>query len=141
MTFLSRILGKIYAFFIGKNPYWMMREDIIEQMSEPRALPMGRNEFMVWSDRIISGALIPADPNQSHEVYIDSVRYALANLILHLGPTESHKPDAFFIHSLRKFAINQVADTIRKELYERGKERVSNQEPDLKIVKDEQLDG
>jgi hypothetical protein len=57
----------------------------------------------------MSGALVSAD--------VSSQQYALANLLLHLGPTESHKPDAFFIHSLRKFAVNQVADEIRKELY------------------------
>lgn len=84
-------------------------EEILSQMGEPRPLPMGRTEFYEWSDRIISGALVSAD--------VKSQQYCLANLLLHLGPTEDHKPDAFFIHSLRKFAVNQVADEIRKELY------------------------
>ncbi len=82
---------------------------IVDQMLEPRPLPMGRTEFDVWSDRIISGSLLTADRT--------SQRYVLANMLLHLGPTESHKPDAHFIHSLRKFAVNQVADEIRKEIY------------------------
>jgi len=116
------------AEFAGRNFHWMPSELILEQMQEPRPLPLGRTEFMEWSDRIIAGAMIPADPTQSHETHIDSIRYALANLILHLGPTESHKPDAFFIHSLRKFAINQVADTLRKELFEAGKKRVAEKE-------------
>lgn len=81
----------------------------MDQLNESRPLPMGRKEFEEWSDRIISGAVVTAD--------ITSQKYALANLLLHLGPTESHKPDAFFIHSLRKFAVNQVADEIRKEIY------------------------
>lgn len=91
-------------------------EEIKTQLIEARPLPMGRQEFEEWSDRIISGALVNADTL--------SLKYALANLLLHLGPTESHKPDAFFIHSLRKFAVNQVADTIRREIFEarKGKE-------------------
>lgn len=134
MTFLGHILGNLIAKITGKNPWWMIEKTIVQQMNEPRPLPMGRTEFKDWSDRIMSGALVPADLNQSREVYEDSVRYALANLLLHLGPTESHKPDAFFIHSLRKFAVNQVADTIRKELFDKGKER---SQANLKVVTDE----
>lgn len=78
-------------------------------MAESRPLPMGRTEFDEWSERIISGSLVSAD--------IPSQKFALANMLLHLGPTESHKPDAFFIHSLRKFAVNQVAAAVRDELY------------------------
>lgn len=89
-------------------------------MNEPRPLPMGREDFDEWSDRIISGALIPGG-EENREAFVKSQKYALANLLLHLGPTESHKPDAFFIHSLRKFAINQVADSIRREMYEERK--------------------
>lgn len=74
---------------------------------------MGMAEFEIWSDRIISGALCPAD--------IMSQKFALADLLTHLGPTESHKPDAYFIHCLRKFAVNQVAVAIRQKLYEEKK--------------------
>lgn len=87
---------------------------------------MGRKEFHRWADRIISGALVSAE--------VESQKFALANMLLHLGPTESHKPDAFFIHSLRKFAINQVADEIRKELHEtaKAKEAEKKAEEDAK---------
>lgn len=81
--------------------------DITAQMLEPRPLPMGRSQFHEWADRIISGALVSAD--------IRSQKWALANMLIHLGPTESHKPDAFFIHSLRKAAVNETADAMRKE--------------------------
>lgn len=121
-------LFKFISWLRGQNYTYTPKSVIMEQMLESRPLPMGRNEFMVWSDRIIAGALVPADPNQDSLVYIDSIRYALANMLLHLGPTESHKPDAYFIHSLRKFAINQVADTLRKELFDEGKKRVATQE-------------
>lgn len=84
-------------------------DEILNQMGEARPLPLGRAEFEEWSDRIISGSLVTAD--------IQSQKYVLANTLISLGNTESHKPDAYFIHVLRKVAINQVADTIRKELY------------------------
>lgn len=119
---------------------------IIDQMNEPRPLPMGRTDFEEWSDRIISGALIPnesgkvfqvvhGDNDSDYEIFRQAQKFALANMIMHLGPTESHKPDAFFIHSLRKFAVNQVADTVRKELHEKAKARLPKEEPKLEVVK------
>lgn len=98
-------------------------ETIKEQMGKPRPLPMGRSEFMEWSDRIISGALVSAA--------VEDQRYVLANLIMHLGPTEDHKPDGFFIKSLRKLAANQVADTIRREIYDARKQSGQTKEPTL----------
>lgn len=92
-----------------KNDEDTSTEVISEQLKEYRPLPMGRTEFEEWSDRLIAGAVVGAD--------VPSQKYALANLLLHLGPTEDHKPDIFFIKSLRKFAVNQVADAIRQELY------------------------
>lgn len=91
-------------------------ETIAGQLLESRPLPMGREEFHEWADRIIAGAVIPCDPNANYQHFIDSQKFCLANLIMHLGPTESHKPDAFFIHSLRKFAVNEVANAMRNEL-------------------------
>jgi hypothetical protein len=111
----------------GKNLQSTPKEVIIEQMNEPRALPMGRKDFEEWADRIISGALIPGGSDDP-DVFVESQKFTLANMLLHLGPTESHKPDAHFIHSLRKFAINQVADTVRKELHEEAKARTQAEE-------------
>lgn len=90
-------------------------DTILTQMGEPRPLPLNRPEWEDWSERIISGAMLVADA--------DSQRYSLANMLLHLGPTESHKPDAFFIHSLRKFAVNQVAVAVRDEIFAKVKAR------------------
>lgn len=82
---------------------------LIAEMTEKRPLPLGRAEFEIWSDRIIAGAMIQAD--------VASLKYALANMIMQLQPTEDHKDDAFFIKSLRKVAVNQVADAIRQEIF------------------------
>lgn len=96
-------------------------DTILEQMLEPRPLPMGRTEFDEWSDRIIAGAMITAA--------VDTQKWSLANMLMHIGPTESHKPDAHFIHSLRVAAIKQAAHTIALEIREAGKARMAAEEP------------
>ncbi len=115
-----KLIHSVIAKLRGKNSDSTPKEVILDQLNEPRPLPLGRQEFDEWSKRIISGALITADE--------ESQKFSLCNMLMHLGPTESHKPDAFFIHSLRKFAINQVADTIRKELHEEAKNRTAAEE-------------
>ena len=97
------------------------RKTILDQMNEPRPLPMGQKEFVAWTDRIISGALIPCED-------WDSLVAALSAMLMQLGPTESHKPDAYFIHALRKAAVNEVAHSnfqaIKKRKEEKTKETV-----------------
>jgi hypothetical protein len=82
---------------------------------------MGVKEFEDWSDRIISGALL-------HGVHLESQKATLASLLLHLGPQEDHKADAFFIHSLRKLAVNQVADAMFRGYRESTKKRLEEEE-------------
>lgn len=111
----------MFEWFSGKkNSKFTSKATILSQLNERRPLPMGRKEFEEWSGRIISGAMVEATP--------ESQRFTLANLLLHLGPTESHKEDAFFIHSLRKLAVNQVADTLRCEIRDAAKARLAEEE-------------
>lgn len=137
MKLLHLVLPKLLRRNLSSTP----KNVIVDQMNEPRPLPMGRKEFDGWADRIISGTLLPCEhldnPDsgaalfygaQSYALLVESQKFALANMLMHLGPTESHKPDAFFIHSLRKFAVNQVADTVRKELHEAAKARTAAEE-------------
>lgn len=101
---------------------------ILEQMQERRPLPMGVKAFHEWADRIISGACVPG-------ATVESQKFALADMILHLGPTESHKEDAYFIHCMRKYAVNQVADAMRKEIRDAAKERLAKeQETEKKLA-------
>lgn len=93
------------------------KKAILNQLTERRPLPMGRQEFEEWSDRIISGALIPGATPASQ-------KFALADMLLHLGPTVAFEQDGYFINCLRKFAVNQVADTMRKEIREQEKARL-----------------
>lgn len=105
------------------------KKTIMQQMNEPRPLPMGQKEFVEWSDRIISGALIPSDDR-------DSLVAALAAMLMQLGPTESHKPDAYFIHSLRKAAANEVAHANFQQIKKRrdAKTQAEKAEQDKKVV-------
>ena len=45
-----------------------------------------------------------------------SLKAALAAMLMALGPTEDHKPDSFFIHSLRKAAANEVAHSVFQQI-------------------------
>lgn len=96
---LSRILG----FNLKSVPV----SAINAQLDEVRALPIGRDQFMEWSTRIISGALVDAD--------YDSQRFALASMVLQLGPHEANKPDRHFVSALRKVASNQTCHTMAQE--------------------------
>lgn len=111
MKFVFSMLSKLFGFNFSFTP----KDVIVDQMNEPRPLPMGKADFDEWSNRLIAGALVPGG-EENPDVFYDSQKFALANMILHLGPTESHKPDAFFIHNLRKVACNQVAHSVAQEL-------------------------
>ena len=133
-----KILFVILSKLLGRNLKSTPKEVIIDQMNEPRPLPMGCKEFNEWSDRIISGALLPGG-DEDKESFIESQKFALADMLLHLGPTESHKPDAHFIHALRKFAINQVADSMRRDIRDAAKARLEAKKGE--VAKDENVEG
>ncbi len=86
-------------------------EQLRAEMHELRALPMGVKEFHVWADRIIAQACVPIGPEG-----IPSLKFALAEMIMHLKPTADHCDDAHFIHTLRKGAVNQVAYAMMEEI-------------------------
>lgn len=95
-------------------------QTILDQMLEKRPLPTGMDEFEEWSDRIISGTLLQADA--------DSQKFALAEMLLHLNPTNDHECDGYFIKALRKSAVNQIADAKRRELRDKAKARLKAEE-------------
>jgi len=126
-----KIIDSVLPKMRGKNLQSTPPDVIVDQMMEPRPLPLGRQEFEEWSDRMIAGAMLPTEHLKSDDekqIFIDSQKCTLAGMILHLGPTESHKPDAFFIHSLRKGAANQIAHDIGTEYRQRAKERLAKKE-------------
>ncbi len=115
-----KVVHKLLAKFRGKNTAATPSSVIWDQLTEPRPLPMGVKEFHEWSDRIIAGAMIHADA--------PSLKFALAEMIMHLKPTDSHCADAHFIHSLRKFAANQVAYAMMQEIRDARKAALAAQE-------------
>lgn len=113
-------LHSLVARLRGKNLQSTPKAVILDQLHEPRPLPMGKTEFHEWSDRIISGALVPADA--------PSLKFALAEMIMHLTPTEDHVPDIAFIKRLRKGACNQVAYAMMEEIRNERKAALAAQE-------------
>ena len=100
---------KVTCFPTRNNSALTPKGVILTQMEELRPLPMGMKEFEEWSTRIIAGALIPTEDETS-------LKAALAAMLMALGPTEDHKPDSFFIHSLRKAAANEVAHSVFQQI-------------------------
>jgi hypothetical protein len=113
MSWLVKAWNGLLAIFdYRRNSVFTPKSAIIDQMNTPRPLPMGVTEFKEWSERIIAGALIPTEDK-------DSLTAALASMLMSLGPTEDHKPDAYFIHALRKAATNEVAHAMFQEIKKR----------------------
>ncbi len=74
-----------------------------------RPLPLGRKEFEAWSKEILRLAEVPG-------LTWESGQFALAEMVLHVKPTQSFESYGHFVHSLRKGAANQVAHAIFCEL-------------------------
>lgn len=121
-----KFIYKAFARITGKNPKSMPLDVIVGQMNEARPLPMGRKEFDEWSNRIISGAMLQAD--------VPSLKFALAEMIMHIKPTESHCADAYFIHCLRKGAANQVAFSVMNEIRDERKAELAKIEEQKKVA-------
>ena len=74
----------------------------------PTALPVGMTSFEAWADSIVELSGPYADK--------DSMRFALASMIMSLGPQRSSVPKNYFVRSLRKAAANQVASQFFQDI-------------------------
>lgn len=132
MKFLYSMLAKV----LGRNSKNTPKDVIVEQMKEPRPLPMGIEEFHEWSDRLIAGAQLSYDPCKKRE-FVRSQKFVLASMIMHLKPTESHVCDAHFIHSLRKQAASEIAmqmiTDIKQERLKEEEDRLKKELEDLAL--------
>lgn len=88
---------------------------------------MGVKEFHAWSERLISGALLQGGKDDP-EAFIKMQKFALASMLMHLGPTESHKPDAHFIHSLRHQAAKEIAYQYIQDIQEEKKKKIAEED-------------
>jgi len=98
-------------------------QENIDEMLVKKRLPIGMTEFDEWASNIIAGARLPAASDDPETQY-DSQKFALASMLMHLGPTVDHECDGYFIKSLRKAAVNQIADAKMKELRDKAKARL-----------------
>lgn len=74
----------------------------------PSNLPVGITEFDAWADSIIelSGQFAS----------IDSMKFALASMIIHADAKQSSVPKNNFVKALRKSAANQVASQVFQDI-------------------------
>lgn len=103
---------------------------MLKELKEQRPLPLGRKEFDYWSDRIIGLASI-------NGATVESQKFALAEMILHVKPTQSFESYGYFVHQLRKGAANQVAHTVFTELKEKRNARANEE----KVLADTKVQG
>ena len=103
--------------------------DITQAMLEKRPLPIGMTQFNEWASRIISGAMVKASER--------SLRWTLAEQVMHLSPTEAFKEDAHFILKLRKAAVNETCAAVMREIkeeHEAEKKLAEATAPTLKVA-------
>lgn len=103
--------------------------DMKEDRLERKQLPIGRTQFMEWSDRIIEGAAVEADK--------ESLRWSLAGMLMQISPTEAFREDAYFMLALRTAAVKQTAHLMAEEIksaHEAKKKQAEATAPTLGVV-------
>ncbi len=74
----------------------------------PSKLPTGVTAFNKYADEVIELTGPIADT--------DSLKWAIANQIIHLPPQTASKPKQYFVRSLMKAAANQIASSFFQEI-------------------------
>ncbi len=81
----------------------------------PSAVPVGVQEFEEWASSIINTYPIPADE--------DSIKFALATMVLHSGPTSAYVPKFKYFLMLRAGMAKQVAGAVFQDIKTKQQER------------------
>lgn len=74
----------------------------------PTAVPVGMSEFQTWADSILDTYPLPADS--------DSIKFSLATVIMHLGPTAAYRSKFYFFLVLRAGMAKQVAGAVFQDI-------------------------
>ena len=100
------------------NRYLTMLARLLRQIAGlfPTAIPQGVTEFNAWSESIINTYNIQADP--------DSIKFALATMILHSGPTTAYKPKFSYFLMIRAGMAKQVAGAVFQDIKTKQQERI-----------------
>lgn len=78
----------------------------------PSALPNGMSDFDVWANDIIDLYNFPNN---------DSIRFALASMIMHAGPTDAYKSKFYYNLMIKASMSKQVAGAQFQEIKLRQK--------------------
>lgn len=78
----------------------------------PSALPNGMSEFDTWANDIIDLYNFPNN---------DSIRFALASMIMHSGPTDAYKSKFYFSLMIKSSMAKQIAGAQFQEIKNRQK--------------------
>lgn len=68
----------------------------------PSALPTGLTAFNEWADDIAATYFMPTQDK-------DSIKFSLASIVMHLGPTAAYRSKFYFALVLHAGAAKQVA--------------------------------
>lgn len=79
----------------------------------PTALPNGMSEFHEWANSIISLYSFPDN---------DSLRWTLANMIMHAPSEAAYKSKHYFASRVKKAMANQVAAQVVQDLKQKQAE-------------------
>lgn len=79
----------------------------------PSPLPLTEAEHERWSEAVLKLGGFPANN--------DSLKHAIAALLMHLPERCTRKPKQYFIAAIRKSIINQVAYNMMQDIKERDK--------------------
>lgn len=91
------------------------KEIKLRMAKEPSRLPVGVTEFHAWVDSFMELYEFPTKD-------MDSIKFAFATMIMHLGPTDDVKPKEYFYKALMAGAAKQVAGEVFREIKIRQEE-------------------
>lgn len=80
----------------------------------PSRLPVGMTEFDAWAEKIASTYQLPTKD-------LESVKFTLASIVIHLGPSDDKKPNWFFVKQLRAASAKQIAGAAFYEIKQKQK--------------------
>lgn len=98
----------------------------------PSKLPVGMDELDSFTSDILSTYHLPDKP---------SYRHAVANMIMHLGPTISHAPKSYFAKSIIKAMANQVAFEKIQQISKEEKEKAAELAAQSEVTSLEESDA
>lgn len=78
----------------------------------PRSLPQGVTAFDAFVDRLIATYPLPTKDR-------DSIAFALASMIINLGPAVTRRSDAYFLTMIMSGAAKQIAGNVFSEIKHR----------------------